>query len=792
MHQIFSRFRILSLAFVLAALLLAPLGATAAPPRAALTDLKAAPTDPPIPPIPYEEIGPKLKEIAKSSNRVNVEVIGQSAGGRDMFLVTLSDPQAMGRLGHYQQIRKLMLEDPVAAQELIEELGDFKVPFFVNASIHGDEKPGVDAAIRLIETLAYEDDDEVRAILDNVILLVNVVANPDGRVANTRSNDNGFDLNRDFITQSQPETKAMVKVITEWNPMVLLDLHGFYNPMLIEPCTPLHNPNYEYDLYIEWAYEEALAMEAELLAQTGFKAQIPFRDDASGWDDWAPTYTPMYAMFHGAYGHTLETPFRDERGANAHFAATWGALKFVSINRLEMIYDQIEIFRRGFLDEAQMLIPDDWLKENEIPDQYNQLTIKEFPAAYIIPAGPPYQLSTHQAARLVNFLLANDVQVEQAREEFDYVGTEYPAGTYIVWMDQPKRGMANTILERGLDLSGLEGISFYSPPSVWSNLLLWGASGVVVEEIPEGFDPETVLISAADEPQGSVENGESNYAYQPVNLNALRATNELLDRGVTIYRAEETFEDNGRTFGVGTFIIPGDSQLANELAKDYALEVFALDSQSLPTQAVLLSKPPSIAVYADPGTAHALQTLGFEFDQLSQGDLNRGRLGEYDVFINLSASWNSLNQSGEESFEVFLSRGGNYVGLGAGGVSFAVDAGIIETEVNSSSGNAIVSVAFDSEDSVAAGFREQDYAFVYSPVWFTELGEGVVTSASLVEGDFLVSGYWPGWSESGAAGMPVVIHSEQGLADITLFGLDITFRGHPENTFRLLGNAIFE
>ena len=54
--------------------------------------------------IPYSEIGPKLREIEKNSNRVKVDVIGQSAGGRNLFLVTLSDPQAMGRLGRYQAI----------------------------------------------------------------------------------------------------------------------------------------------------------------------------------------------------------------------------------------------------------------------------------------------------------------------------------------------------------------------------------------------------------------------------------------------------------------------------------------------------------------------------------------------------------------------------------------------------------------------------------------------------------------------------------------------------------------
>ncbi|MDH3398892.1 MAG: hypothetical protein OEM81_13830, partial [Acidimicrobiia bacterium] len=48
--------------------------------------------------ILYSEIAPKLREIEVNSNRVKVEVIGQSAGGRDMFLVTLSAPESMGRL----------------------------------------------------------------------------------------------------------------------------------------------------------------------------------------------------------------------------------------------------------------------------------------------------------------------------------------------------------------------------------------------------------------------------------------------------------------------------------------------------------------------------------------------------------------------------------------------------------------------------------------------------------------------------------------------------------------------
>jgi len=734
--------------------------------------------------ILYSEIAPKLREIEVNSNRVKVDVIGQSAGGRDLFLVTLSDPQAMGRLGQYQAIRNTMLTDPEKALEMIEKFGDFKVPVFINGSIHGGEYPGTDAAIRLIEILAYEDTPEVQAILDNVILLVNVVQNPDGRVMGTRSNANGFDINRDFITQSQPESRATVRLIKEWNPMVFLDLHGFVNPMLIEPCTPPHNPNYEYDLYLSWAFRQAEAMEAELFAQTGFSAQIPFRDDNLGWDDWPPIYSPMYAMYHGAYGHTLETPYRDERGVDAHYAAVWGALNFITENRKEMIEDQVEIFKRGFLDEPQQLIPD-WLLDETEWDQFNELTIQEFPAAYVIPAVAPFQVSPHQPARLIDFLLFNDVQVEQASQAFTLDGVEYPKGTYIVWMDQPKRGLANAILEDGWDLSDIAGLTFYSPPTVWSHPLLWGVTRTVMEE---KLDIKTNTVNSADTPQGSQEKGKAEaYAYLPTSLAAINATNDLLARGVTLYRSPEPFDD----LSAGAIIVPADPALVNELANQYALDVFAL--KSMPVGAVPMREQ-SIAVYGgDEGVRHAMKVLGFDYDQVSSSDLNAGAISEYDVLINYDQRWRNLSSDGQASLTDWFAAGGDYVGLAYRGraIDFAVDAGIADVDYGYISGNAILNIDYNPDDTVAAGYFEDGHAFVYRSVWFTDWDADMEISASLDGGDFLVSGYWENWQTSGANGMPVILRDTDGIPDVILIGIDATFRGHPEDSFRLLANAIY-
>ncbi len=723
--------------------------------------------------ILYSEIAPKLREIEMNSNRVKVDVIGQSAGGRNLFLVTLSDPKAMGRLGQYQAIRRTMLEDPEKAQEMIAKFGDFKVPVFINGSIHGGEYPGTDAAIRLIETLAYGDSPEVQTILENVILLVNVVQNPDGRVMGTRSNANGFDINRDFTSQTQPETRATVEIFREWNPMVVLDLHGFVTPMLIEPCTPPHNPNYEYDLYIKWAFYQAEAMEAELFDQTGLTAQIPYRDDPLGWDDWPPSYTPMYAMYHGAFGHTLETPNRalGELTVDAHYAAVWGALEFISENREAMIHDQIEIFRRGFLDLPQQLIPD-YLLDETAYDQFNELTVQEFPAAYVIPADEPFQQSAHQAARLVDFLIFNGVEVEQAVQPFMLAGVDYPAGTYVVWLDQPKRGLANTILEDGDDLSSIEGLYFYSPPSVWSHPLLWGIHRAVMED---DMELTTVPVMAAAAPTGSVAGPpDVVYRFEPSSIAAFQAVNDLINRGEELYLAD------------GMFWFGGDVALARELAGTYALDVFP--EEGMPVAAVSMVEQ-RIAAYGDEGLSHALETLGFEFEEVGTSDLNAGALSDFDVFVNQGLRWSSLNSNGRASMLSFLEGGGAYVGLGDRGraVDLLNDAGITDTAYGYISGNAIIEVDYDGDDPLAAGFPDDDYAFVYRSVWFTDY-DGMEVTTSIGDGDFLVSGFWEDWPTSGADGMPIVVHED----NLTLIGFDATFRGHPENTFRLLGNAIFD
>jgi Zinc carboxypeptidase len=298
------------------------------------------PTDPPgsFPHIPYYAIGCTLDGIQAESldGRMSVEVFGHSAAGRPMYLVTINplvSVQQRRAFKNWEKLRKDALTDPAKAQKRLDKLGgELKIPIFIQSAIHGNEYEGVDASMRLINRLAttpYGTDPEIDAILDHLIVVFNTDQNPDGRAAGTRANSNGFDLNRDFLTQSQPEVQASVRVMQKWLFPDMLDQHGYQTPTLVEATTKPHNPGIDYDLWLKWNQPRTLANKVAL-AGVGMGMQRPVNDwcadgdlpplgsttcpdgstpgpaVAEGWDDWGPFYTPMYNQLVGLNGSTVE------------------------------------------------------------------------------------------------------------------------------------------------------------------------------------------------------------------------------------------------------------------------------------------------------------------------------------------------------------------------------------------------------------------------------------------------------------------------------------------------------
>ncbi|MQA62739.1 MAG: peptidase M28, partial [Actinophytocola sp.] len=331
-----------------------------------IEDVPTNPDDASIPLnlTPYHAIPPKLREL-QQSDRISVEIIGESLRGRDLHLAVATSPMSDAEWNDWQRLSDLRTDDPDAAIAALEagEYDDWKSPLFINNNIHGNEWEGTDASLQVLNELATSDDAEITRLLDEHVIAFVITNNPDGRVAGTRQNAAGFDLNRDYVTQSQPESRAVKTHLSRYNPLTMLDQHGYTGTTLIEPTTGPHGENYEYDLYIRQALRNGLAMEEAVLGLNEPRVSavnIPYRDFTDGWDDWPPIFTPMYAMYHGAVGHTVEFPLnargisdvaeRHERTRinTAVSRATIEAnFEWSNANQESLLADQLELFRRG-------------------------------------------------------------------------------------------------------------------------------------------------------------------------------------------------------------------------------------------------------------------------------------------------------------------------------------------------------------------------------------------------------------------------------------------------------------
>ena len=278
-----------------------------------------------FPHIPYYAIGCTLESLVdQSDGRMTLEKSGESALGRDMYVVTVNALDTRARRRSYarlQRVAGLYARNPRRAQRLIERR-DAKVPLFIQSGIHGNEYEGVDASMRFIERLAttpYGTDPEVDAILDHAVIAFHVVQNPDGRIAGTRTNGNGFDLNRDYITQSQPETMASVDIIKRFPFIQTLDLHGYATPTLLEGTTVPHNPGIEYDIWLKWN-QPRLGRQPGAAGERGLRDQPPGEQHPGRVDphgapgrDVAPGLGRLGPLLHGPVRPAARTGRLDDR-----------------------------------------------------------------------------------------------------------------------------------------------------------------------------------------------------------------------------------------------------------------------------------------------------------------------------------------------------------------------------------------------------------------------------------------------------------------------------------------------
>ena len=92
------------------------------------------------------------------------------------------------------------------------------------AQQHGDEPAGAEALLVVARELAQG---SLAPLLDRINVVLLPRANPDGAAAGRRLSASGIDINRDHLLLRSPEAQAIARLMREFRPLVVLDLHEY-------------------------------------------------------------------------------------------------------------------------------------------------------------------------------------------------------------------------------------------------------------------------------------------------------------------------------------------------------------------------------------------------------------------------------------------------------------------------------------------------------------------------------------------------------------------------------------
>ena len=733
--------------------------------------------------LDWDEIKPSIDRIFEEAASLNERYLhyespGKSVEGRDMHLVVLAkDEEAVNN--YLNELLPTALETP---EELLAKLkdgtlGDYQIPVWFN-NIHPDEVEGIDFQTGLLEQFALESevsftttgengvDEEVvlnvDEVLDNIIFIFNFSHNPDGRVHNTRANVNGFDLNRDNAYQTQVETIQLNQVIAKWTPLAMMEGHGYVKGFLIEPATPPHNPNFEYDLLMEGMIPQAHAMGQAGIGSSGltsyFLASEEYED---GWDDMGPSYTPIFSMLHGTLGHTVEVPTLSQDAYNAMVGTGFGMINYVFENKDDLYARQLEIFKRGVNGEDSRSV--DPLLTNAAGESIGRIRGEHknfFPDYYVLPIDGWNQKNVSEVYEMVDYLIRNGVKVERTTEDVKIGPTTYPKGVYVVPMKQAKRGLANAMLYAGDDVSDWQ--AMYDP--VVANFpALRGFNIVDVrmgeEDVLEGLtEPVTELVV----PSSEVDERKAMQVLKNVNNDTIRLVNELLNDGKHVGIVQK----DKFGFKAGDFVVRTEDIIS--FKDEYVFEAAALPAH----QAIDMKwiAAPKVASTGSGQLSFSLKELGFTLTDEEQADVivsdsNLPKELAGKTFIGIGNSvLRAVHEAGLlEGFEYKTTRGGHE--------------GLIKSMVN-------------TEHPLMAGYRPEELLYTTRGSWITAVPEGAeVLAKAKGTPDFFVAGWWPG--HEGAKGQTLAFTQQLDDATITLFANDLAFRAHTKHSYRMLANSIF-
>jgi hypothetical protein len=674
------------------------------------------------------EIESYLETLAAASPKAELREYARSHEGRALHYLVISSVENMARLDEIQN-GMARLADPrglatAESQRLVNEL---PAPGWLAYSIHGDETSGSDASMAVAYHLAASTSPEVEAILENVVVLIDPIQNPDGRhrylqqIAEFRGkspnlddqsllrgywpwgrgNHYLFDLNRDWILGVHPETRGRIRAASSWHPLLFVDIHemGSQDTYLFSPARSPQNPHLSgsYDRWGDlFAREQSEAFDRwNWLYYTG------------EWNEgWYAGYTDSWGGFRGALGILYEQSGYAEDGVRipggdvltyrggVHRQAVSSVANLTSLatNRREML--------AGFAAEKRQAVAGD--------GPYAQRTFAVLPTA--------------NRSRLSSFLDQMDLQGFEVyvidtdvavSGGVDQLGIRFgerrlPAGTILLPNRQPEARLLAAMLEFDAPMPAdyLErerrnvlrtGQTSIYDLTAWNLTMFYGLESLTVDgDLPAsarrvGRPGDALPAASALAPtvsEGTVEGVAVARVVNGADDASVAFAGRLLERGVEVRVADRPFELGGVSFSSGSVVVlPFDNrrfkgdvgqvvdEAVTELDLISATVATGLGDGDLPDLGgghFRRLKPLRIAMLTRQGVDgtdfgsiwHAIdQRLAIRHSHLDREYLTRADLGRYNVLILPNVRGRGLSDVELETLKGWVEEGGTLIAI---------------------------------------------------------------------------------------------------------------------------------
>lgn len=686
---------------------------------------------------------------AAAKDRVKVMDYGRSVEGRPLRIIAVTAPESMAKIEAIRA-RIAKLADPRTLSSGVESddiVRNTPVITWINHCIHGDESASFESAMWSLYTLGASESPEIMEALRNSVVILNPVFNPDGHerfvvfynsvalgspeqfayekqqpwAISGRFNHYRFDMNRDKLTLTQPESRQESAAYLHWNPQVMADEHGQPENYFFPPNSMPANRNVDRARINHWTDVFGRANGAAF--------------DKYGWtyvtretfDFYGPFYLDSWAALNGSIGMTYETDgggnlarrrsddtISTLRDAIAHhFETTMATIQTAAKNREALLRDFLA-FHRGAIEEGKTgKMRRIVIRPDKDPGRAAEL------AANLLRAGIEVQesrgnLHSETAHAYVPPVADPKLKIENRNSQ------DFPPGSLIVDLAQPQGHMARAYLEPDADFEPefvkeqiarrernekknenepKEGYEFYDI-TAWALPFAYGLDAWWTEDAPPVDSRKLTLDArgnvAIQSLTGGVQGGRTQVAYvfkydrDSAAFLALR----LLLEDYKLAVATKPLRAGGKDWPRGTIIarvVRNPESLhkrIESLAGELGVEVFAINSGygddspvGLGSDYVNSLKRPSIVVIEDDFVDHASfgsvwhlleRQAGVTFTPMRIRRLLNADLSRFNVIVFPDGGGyaGALGKTGLESLKAWAAKGGVLIGLGGGGLWF--------------------------------------------------------------------------------------------------------------------------